>query len=462
MNTWERWKALLNPSLLDKHIEGKMAEMQIKAETSIENKLHEALYNFYGQGQAIWSSQNSTNYIRNGYQANLNVYAIVSWITRKAAAVPFELVRGKGDDEEIVDDHPVLDLLNTPNDYQGKFEFFEQYYGFRLLTGNTYLYKLAPESGVNTGRPMELFTLPANLVEIVYSGKPLIPIRGYKLTGFWDKEFTAEEIMHSKYANYDFEHGQEWYGMSPIRAALKAVDKSNENFNAGKRMYQNLGANGLLYPKGLPESKPSLTDEQVAKSQKKLDKKIRGSDNFQRKVLVSSELGYLQFGMNADELQLIEDAQMTREDLCNVWHLPVEILNGQRSSGLNDGARQTARAIAYEDAVLPEVQAFCDEFTRDVVSKWGDDIYLRPDTSGIRELQADKVEQAKWLQMSNHLTDNEKRSVQGFEPIEGGDELRRNEIPTFGITDDEGNQKGIIVLNDYYDQKEAGSKPESA
>lgn len=449
----ERILSVFNPDLLDKRID---QQLELKAQ-SIENKIHEALYRHIGNGTAVWSDQNFTSYIRNGYEANLYVYAIVSWIARKAAAMPFKVERyTKNGDPEQIFDHPIIDLLESPNDLQGQFEFFEQYYGFRLLTGNTFMYKLMPGAGLNAKMPQELYVLPANLTEIIASDNPMMPIKGYKLTEYWGKEFLPEEVMHSRYANYDYRSGREWYGMSPIMAALKVIDKSNESFNAGKRAFQNMGADGLIFPKNAPAP---LTEEQVEQNQKRLDKKIRGSDNFKRRVLVSSEMGYLQFGMSPQELQLLEDAQITKDDLCSVWHLPGEVINNQKSSGLNDGARNTARKIAYQDAVLPEVQAFCDEFNRSVVIPNFPDIRICPDTSKIPELQADKVEQARWLGLSPHLTDNEKREVQGYGPIEGGDVLRAGQPMDLSITDGQGNNKGVLrILDDYYPlSRETGS-----
>ena len=436
----DRLKALFNPDEFETRIE---QELNVKAQ-SMENKLNEALYKYLGNGTPVWSDQNFTNYIRNAYEANLYVYSIVSWISRKAAALPFKLekVLPDGTREEVLK-HPILDLIQSPNPLQGKVEFFEQYYGFRLITGNTFMYKLMP--GLRqVEQPQELYVLPSNLVEILASGNPLAPIAGYKLINYWERGFTEDEIMHSRYANYDYQNGKEWHGMSPVKAALKVIDKSNESFNAAKRSYENLGADGLIYPKNNPAP---LTESQVDLNQKRLDKKIRGSDNFKRRVLVASEMGYLQFAMSPGELKLIEDAQLTKEDLCSVWHLPVEVINGQGTSGLNDGARNTARKIAYVDAVLPEVQAFCDEFNRSVVMPNYPDLRISPDTSDVPEMHADKVEQAQWLRLSNHLTDNEKREVQGYPPIEGGDIVSSQSIQLPPI---EGMKSGLTVLDDFH------------
>jgi HK97 family phage portal protein len=377
-----------------------------------QEQVNRAMYNYMASNSPIWSDQNPESYISQAYDINATVYSIVSWGARKGAQVDFQVEqRIKGKWEEV-QDHEALEVLYNPNPMQGKSELFEEYIGFRLLTGNTYLSLLSTDYGLNKGKPQEMYVLPASTVEIV-SGGFREPVRGYKLKyGDQNLEFAKEDVLHSKYANYNYDgSGSHLYGMSPIKAGLRVVDKSNENYIASKKSYQNLGAAGLVYDKGVGGN---LTPEQSYEVQKRMDKKLKGTDKKGSLVFTQGEWGYINFGLSPVDLNLIKDNQLSREELCNLYHLPVEILNGQKSSGLNDGARKEARKIGMQDFVLPEVQAFCDEWNRKVMPAYGNNLRLAPKTDNIPEMQTDKLEQARWLSISNWLKPEVKAQVQGF------------------------------------------------
>ena len=115
----------------------------------VMNKLFAAQFSMVGEGSPIWQENTPENFIKQGYQANVDVYSVSSLIAQKASIVDFELVQKIGKEEKVIDSHPILDLLYSPNKYQSKEAHFEQLYGFYLLTGNTFEYFIGPKEGIN-------------------------------------------------------------------------------------------------------------------------------------------------------------------------------------------------------------------------------------------------------------------------------------------------------------------------
>lgn len=393
----------------------------VKELTDPAKKVNQALFmQWMGSNVPIWKTDNTETYVNQGYNYNPLVFSIIQWKAQKAAAVDFTVCETlPGGKKKYHPEHEALNVIYNPNQWQGKQEFFEQVYGFKEIDGNSYIYAPKLENGINKGKVNELHCLPATITEIV-TGTSYEPIGGYVVNynGMQKGKFEAGEVIHMRYANYDFDFGSYVYGISPLRSAWRLVQKSNSNIEAAKKSFDNMGALGLLYKK-YEQDMVDLTETQIKQAQYQLDKKVRGTDNKGRILWSEGDYGYLNFGANPVDLALIEDAQMTREELCTVFHVQPQIFGSQQSSSYNN--MKEARKISYVDGVLPMVQSFTDEYNRNIMPAYGKNFTLELVTNNIPELQADRKEQTEWLSKALWLTENEKRDIQGFEPISGLD-----------------------------------------
>ena len=209
------------------------------------------------QGIVTWQGQNAQAYVKDGYQSNDIVYSIVKLITDKAKLAPFHVYKiidqtaakrykslMKQPDKienwnevtqlhkkafELYDgDARLNQLLKYPNEEDTWADLVEQWCGFKLLTGNTFIYAKMIEGGANDGKPFELFALPAQFMAIIADIEVFPPTRvGYQL--YYGKlwSFSTKEILHDKYFNpYWTVTGNELYGQSPLMAAARTLTRS--------------------------------------------------------------------------------------------------------------------------------------------------------------------------------------------------------------------------------------------
>ena len=394
----------------------------LKQLTDPAQKLNQALFmQWMGSNVPIYKGDNTQTYVKKGYNYNPLVYAIIQWKAQKAAAVDLTVCETKPGGEKVYyPSHEALDVIYNPNQWQGKQQYFEQLYGFKEIDGNSYVYAPKIENGINKGKILEMHVLPATITEIV-TGTNFEPVGGYRVNynGASKKnDFSPDEVMHLRYANYDFDFSGYVYGISPLRAAWRLIQKANSNIDAGKKSFDNMGALGLLYKK-FDKEMEDLTDAQIKTAQNQLDKKVRGTDNKGRVIWSEGDYGYINFGANPVDLALIEDAKITREELCTVFHVQPQIFGSMDSSTYNN--MKEARKISYVDGVLPMVQSFVDEYNRSIMPAYGKNLKLEMVTDNVPELQADRKEQTEWLSKAPWLTENEKRTVQGYPSLDGLD-----------------------------------------
>jgi len=393
-----------------------------------DNKLFRQIAYFMGgKGQAISTQENKEGYIDRGYHYNDMVYSVIHYIASKAATVDFRAVAtdprtGK---KEILDGHEILAPIYSPNDYQGKLEFMEQLFGFKLITGDSFTYQIRVESGPLAGKIAQQHVLPSHFTDI-NSGTQFEPISHYTLRyGDRSIEYDRDEILHIQYQNYKWDYGREFYGLSPLHAGFLLLEKANANNEAAKSSFDNLGALGLLYDKTEITSRGAqdvLSEPQADRMQYQLDKKVRGSKNKGRILIQSGDFGYHQFGVSPADLKLLEDKQASLRDICNLYHLPSEVMNDKASSTYNN--MKEARKAAWTDAILPHVYSFAQEYSRTNKRAYKEGnriISIEPDKSSIEELQADLQTMTQWLKDAHWLTDNQKLEIMGMEPYPGGD-----------------------------------------
>lgn len=91
------------------------------------------------------------------------VNAAGSRVSQDLASMPIRLVAGKGANEKIIEDHPVLDLLNQPSADIDQYEFMSQIILDYLMTGNAYVLLLGPV------QPLSIVRLHPEQVKILTS-----------------------------------------------------------------------------------------------------------------------------------------------------------------------------------------------------------------------------------------------------------------------------------------------------
>jgi phage portal protein BeeE len=123
---------------------------------------HGGLVALHGQGEPRWTRRDYAALAREGYMRNPVVHRAVRMVAEAAACVPW--LAYDGTDE--LETHPLLDLLERPNQRQAGSVFLEALYGTLLLAGNAYVELI--EAGEGADEPArELHLLRPDRVTVV-------------------------------------------------------------------------------------------------------------------------------------------------------------------------------------------------------------------------------------------------------------------------------------------------------
>jgi len=396
------------------------------------------------QGIVTWQGQNAQQYVRDGYQSNDIVYSIIKLITDKAKLAPFHVYKivdqtaakrykslmkqpdkienwnevkqlHKKAFELYNGDARLNELLKYPNGEDTWADLIEQWCGFKLITGNSFIYAKMIEGGANDGKPFELFALPAQYMAIVANIEVFPPVRvGYQL--YYGKMWTfdTKEILHDKYFNpYWTVTGNELYGQSPLMAAARTLTRSNEAKTAAVSSFQNGGPAGVLFMND-DRFDPTSGTQQAQALKKSISEK-GGASNFNSIAVSGYKVDWKQIGLSPVELNIIESEKWDMKSLCNIYGVPSQLLNDADNKTYNN-QREGEKALTLRCAI-PLLDAIAENLNRKLHSDWGyrgTNVYIGYDIQVYQELEANKTEQVDWLDKAWWISPAQKMEIMGI------------------------------------------------
>jgi len=420
-----------------------------KSSQATNEAYNKLVYRYIGNN-LISSTENDDTYINKGYRFNSTIYSLVNLLSKTASTIPFQVYEVKNDNElkryksltsgiydsssllnskivhkkalVQVDDTELHQILDRPNPSQSYTSWIQEIVAFGSLTGNRYIYGIAPETGQNTGKFQELYVLPSQVVEI-HSGGLMKPVKEYTLEYNGTYKIPAELICHIKnYNPYYDGSGSHLYGMSPLKAGLRSMDANNEALTTGVKYLQNQTARGMLV-----SDEGDITESQAKQLKDKFRNTYQGSNNAGDVIITPKKLSWVNFGLNASDLSLIEQYNATIKDLCNIYNIPVQLLNNTDSATYNN--MKEAKKALYQNAVIPEMVKIREELNRWLTPKYGDKLYIDFDFSAIPELQEETEKIVGQMSQSWWLTPNEKRAAMNYGVDEEADKMNQYYIP---------------------------------
>ena len=395
---------------------------------------NKAIYSFLGNS-IVWNAENDESYITEGYRKNATIYSIINLITKSATTIPLQvyektndndykrykaLTSGFMDSASIrkaamlqktalieLQDTELHKLLDRPNPAQSYSSWLTEIIAFGKLTGNRYIYGIGPETGDNKGKFSELYVMPSQNMEIISNGL-MNPVSQYKLDYNGTKYIDASEICHIKDFNPYYDGtGSHLYGQSPLRAGLRSLTTNNEAVQTGVKYLQNQTARGLL-----TSEMGDISETQAKQLKDKFRRQHQGSDKAGDIIITPNKMSWVNFGLNAADVSLIEQYNASIKDLCNIYNVPVQLLNNTDSSSYNN--QKEAKKALYQNVVIPELIKIKDELNRWLVPKYGDNLCVEFDFSVIPELQEETEKVVEQLSKAWWITPNEKRAAMNY------------------------------------------------
>lgn len=332
-----------------------------------------------------------------------------------ASLVPMVKVNG-----EIVDGHPALALLARPGYSRTRRRLIKEVAVQYLVTGTGYLHVLGnikgPPGALDVFKSKDVQTVEGGdgwpgMVQVHESRRSFIFAR---LPGrdvrFLDGAFG--EIVPI----YDMDGDDRGVGLPRLQAVQDDVNLKM----LGLQHNRSLLANGARLS-GVVNIKGNATSEQRAEVQRHIQSGLAGASNAGRVMITAGEdIKFENMTMHNRDMDWTSLMRVVDDSIVNRYNIPATLFNTDAQTYNN---YSMAWRALYDNAVLPTFEIVYSAIARMLSERLGESIEIVHDALTNTVLADQAVERAKNLLAAQMITVNEARSIVGYEPLVGGDQI---------------------------------------
>ena len=371
-----------------------------------KRKAVQYLYNT-SYGTPKWSLRNDEQYIREGQQKLLWVYACVSMISAAVSNIEWCLYSKNNGEVEEIEEHEILNLINNKvNPNMTSRDFFDLWATYLALNGKFFAVFDSPIQPTSLDVLLPFFCKPIPDLENFISSI------NYNISGN-DTNYSRNLVLWSK-----FNDPLDLYeGLSPIKAMARTIDTENSAIDWNKNSLDNSGI-----PAGLL-TMLNPTEGQISAAKEKWVENYAGKKNVRTPLILDGEkVNYQSFGINQVEMDFILQRKVNRIEICAGFGVPGQIVGdpeGQTYSNYKE-----AMGAFWKNTIIPKyLNHIKSILNMSLVPKFIDskNMYIDYDLDDIEVLQEDttiKTNNIINMWVNDLITLDEARNCLGWGNIE--------------------------------------------
>jgi HK97 family phage portal protein len=314
------------------------------------------------------------------------IYTAVELIMNEASAAKFGVVQQTDVDDEpvAIKNHPLEKLLRRPNPWIGRSFLWQYTIAWLQLDGNAYWFISTDEYG----RPIELWPLPANDVEVM-PGDAERFIDEYWYTANGTRfVIPTEYIVHFRLPNpFDI-----FRGLSPLTAAMLPADADTAmaRWNGAFFGRDNVMPSAIInLSSGIPGTPIDSADADSLKDQLRTDYAATARKTA---ITTADSVQAVLLGWNAKDMDFYNGRQASKEEIYGIFGVPAGLLD----KNATEANATIADKIFKEKKLWPLLVLIAEQLTAELVEPfYGPDLEaafddIRPANRAL-ELQEDQA-----------------------------------------------------------------------
>ena len=358
-------------------------------------------------GRPQWTPRDYGALAREGFAMNPVAYRCVRMLSESAASVPLVChLNGRR-----AADHPLQALIDRPNPEMSSADLLEGFFGALQTAGNGYL-----EAAGDGDRPTELYVLRPDRVKVVpgpdgwpqgwtYDADGTSVLISRRADGF-------APILHLKLLNPT----DDYYGLSPLEVAARAVDVHNASSAWNKALLDNSArpSGALVYAGGSGER---LTEAQFERLKAELSDSHTGAAAAGRPLLLEGGLDWKPMSLTPAEMDFAEGKHAAAREIALAFGIPPQLLGIPGDNTYSN--YKEANAAFWRTAVAPLAERAARALSAWLGPLFGGAV-LQPDLDRAPALSAERSELWARLDAASFLTQDEKRRMAGLGVADDG------------------------------------------
>jgi len=370
------------------------------------------------------------------YETIAPLNSAINLIGNAVGGLPIALEEKKEGAEQdkgtLITNHPVLDLLSSPNkeEQKTKESFLSQAAIWRMLEGDSYIEAPGPVDS----EPKELFILKPQFVDIQTDQRGF-PSTYLFQSNIFSKAFKKEivsgrifgkngegELLHCKNFN-PRAASSDPTGMSEVLPLFFEINQYLEASNHNLSLLKN-GArpSGALIAKGQGDSLGYLTDKQSSRLKDQLQECYQGSNNSGRPMVIEGGIEWEEMGLSPKDMDFFNLKREAEQQIYKGLGIPIQL---KMDSGATFNNKAEARLELYENRVIPLAQELLSCLNSFLLPRYPDtaNMQLVVNLDEVGALGLKRSARTESINGNASLTLNEKRAELGRDEVDGGNNI---------------------------------------
>lgn len=311
--------------------------------------------------------------------------------------------------------HPLLSIFNEPNPNQGNAsEFIYLWSSLMEIYGETFWYKAR---GEKTGRLKEVYLLDPSKMELKIQDGEVVGYVLHKNSGE-QVPLAADEVLHDKRSN----PFNEWRGLSILeKAAIYSDTEITTAVFTLNYMRNNASPSGIV-------SLPNMSTEAFKTFTAQWRESYEGPENAGKTGFIrGGEANFQAVGATLRDVDQKVTRDMAKEDVLMMMDVPKALVGLTDSNGFGRANVETFKYIFAESKLEPMMKRL-DRIYKTLLKDMPQNAQAK-DVTHTSPIPEDKEFNLKKYDNAVNvwMTVNERREMEGLEPIDGGDELKEKQ-----------------------------------
>ena len=332
------------------------------------------------------------------------VWACVRLLSQTVASLPLIVYRKTDKGRELAPDHWFMRLMERPNKYQTRYEFWEHQVANLALHGNLYARKVELGGKVRSLLPMNPLQVETRLV----SGS----VAHLFTTDGGVTALSSASVWHARM------NGDLIVGRSPLQFGRNLIAVAQAAEQGVSKLYANGGKRS-----GVLSFDKLLTAEQRQQVRENFSNLTTGTDD--RLLVLEMGAKFDPISMSPQDIELLASRKFQIEEICRWFGVPSVLVND--TSGSTTWGSGIAELVTgfYKLNLRPYLEAIENSIATHLFSDDDRKEYeVEFDFEGLlRASQKDRYDGYRTGISAGLLTPNEARAMEWLPAVEGGDQL---------------------------------------
>lgn len=340
----------------------------------------------------------------NAYELSLYTNKAISKRAEKIGQVEFQISKNG----EVVEDDPILQVLRKPNKPYSGYQFWSLWSKYMDIYGSCFIEMDKDGDLVGGSKLNALHILNPESVKIKFDEKTGEITSAKQKTAKGEVPIEVDDLIYF----FRPDPANPLRGASLIKSGIRSIETEMQIQEYHAKVLQNGGR-----VEGIFNFKGGLNKEQLAELRDAYQKHYGDAKKSGEPMFLGGDVDYKRVALLPDEMSYLETKKTNLQDISILTGVPKTML-GAFDEIKYDNAEASNR-IFINEAIKPVLDNLVNVLNEKLLPEDRELTYIdfAPED---QELKLKTIENGI---KNYYITPNEAREMQGFEPIDGGDEL---------------------------------------